>query len=156
MSKRDAKRRAREQEPPCIPGIPLERGETLIGPPDIDAQVENGQLVEFSIKNLSGIEHLFTTTDIDQNAALWIFGMNCFDPDLSEDWELVKALLKVWGLYIGGSTETEIKSQHNLCDDDITLLAHRNWNCIEFICDQAGVYHWNFVDSPDDLLDNED
>lgn len=47
--------------------------------------------------NPEGEKIKFSTSEISDNTAYWIFGLDCFEPNLSERSELVIAMLKIWG-----------------------------------------------------------
>lgn len=156
-SKREARKEAKEASKgdPCYPeqkkravkADPTVSVKIHILPPHIDAKVINGHLAYFSIENPQGKRVVFSTHDISENTAFWVFGMDCFDPELSTKAELVAAMLKIWGVYVHGEeSEKELKRIHQLSDEHFAIIAEKRWNQITIECYEDGSFNWSFAD----------
>ena len=121
-----------------------------LSPPNIDANVIHGDLVEFTIDDPVGNEgdrKKFTTNEIPQNVALWLFGMDCcFDPTLSEKYELVSAMLKVWGVFKGGDNKDTIMDFHEMEPYVFEAIAERQWTEITITLNEENqILHWDLI-----------
>ncbi len=144
-NKSDAKRRARNAECPCCKKSKSTTKKIFIDPPYVDAEVINGYLCNFSIHNPENKKVKFSTSEISDNTAYWLFGLDCFESDLSEKSELVIAILKIWGVYKGGKEKKAIIKKHNLTDKYFDIIANKSWSNINIIFDEEDNMHWNIT-----------
>ncbi len=123
--------------------------ETSITPPQINASIINGELVGMDFINpwTNNPQH-FTTDDISENELAWIAGLCFFDPSASQNFELLRAKLKTWDVYIGGDSMTEIMQAHNLTESQCNLILNKNWSTITIIKtigNETIHLDWNFI-----------
>ena len=141
-TKRDAKKMGnRAAEDLCISTSQSSHGEyegedgkiynVEILPPAINASIVNGHLdsVEF-VDPWTDEYSSFTSNEISENELSWILGLCFYDEILSQEYELVAAQLKVWGIYLGGNSIDEIKSLHNLSDENFNAIVTKTWDSI--------------------------
>jgi len=115
---------------------------TFIEPPFVDAEVVNGYLCSFSMYSANMEKVKFSTSEISDNTAYWVFGLDCFEPDLSERSEQVIAMLKIWGVYRGGKDKKSILKTNNLSERDYNIIADKLWNEIKIEYDEGYNMHW--------------
>ena len=134
-TKRDAKRASNQFTCESISNGSLPSGtniETIITPPQINASIENGVLSGFDIINpWTQAFHHFTTNDISENELAWIAGLCFYDSSLSQNYELLRAKLKTWDVYLGGNSMLEIMQIHNLTEVQCNLILSKNWITID-------------------------
>ncbi len=133
-------------------GIGFDRDSVIVDitSPNIDAKVEAGRLVEFTMDDPVGNEgdrKTFTTEYIPQNAAFWLFGMECcFDSTLSEKYELVSTMLKVWGVFRGGDSQDSVMALHNMSFEIFEAIAKREWTEITMTINAEGIItNWELI-----------
>ena len=71
----------------------------------------------------------FTQDDISANALAWLSEI-CDYPATLSSVEKVVAQLKVWDIYLGGNTITEILPLHNLNTQQFNAIATKSWSRI--------------------------
>lgn len=149
-SKKDAKKAAKEAEYPgprnskaTIKMDPVKK--VSIEPPYVDAEVVNGYLCNFSMYNPEGEKIKFSTSEISDNTAYWVFGLDCFDPKLTERSELVIAMLKIWGVYRGGKDKKAIMEIHNLTEEYFDIIADKSWSNINIKFDEEDNMYWDIT-----------
>jgi hypothetical protein len=92
-------------------------------PPAINASIANGHLDSVAFPDPWTDEYSsFTSNEISENELSWILGLCFYDEILSQEYELVAAQLKVWGIYLGGNSIDKIKSLHNLSDENFNAI----------------------------------
>ncbi|MDR1878127.1 MAG: hypothetical protein LBQ64_01010 [Bacteroidales bacterium] len=140
-SKREARRQARAVDcytPPII----------KIAPPEISAIVGDGHLQSFKMfcPYMEEDKEHSVPEEMSENTAFWVFGLDCFDIKLSEQYELVSAMLKVWGVYKGGDSADTVKSLHNLSDQNFDIIAAKTWKTITInISEDESSLSWNIT-----------
>ncbi len=123
-----------------------------ITPPDVDATISAGKLTEFTIDdpvdvNGNGDRKTFTTDEIPQNVAVWLFEVDCcFDPTLSEKYELVSGMLKVWGIFRGGDDQESVMELHNMEQYVFDAIVDRKWTEITItVNEDSEILHWDVI-----------
>jgi hypothetical protein len=149
-SKSDAKRQRKNAECPCCDSSKLAAKienvkKIFIEPPLVDAEVVNGYLCNFSMYNPEGEKIKFSTSEISDNTAYWIFGLDCFEPNLSERSELVIAMLKIWGVYRRGKDKKAIMEIHNLTEEYFDIIADKSWSNINIKFDEEDNMYWDII-----------
>ena len=144
-SKREARRQANASECPCCSKLTKDpyKKEITIDPPLINAEVVNGHLCSFEMDNWQGKICKFTTSEIDENTAFWIFGLDCFDSNVSSPAKLVAAMLKIWGLYRGGNCKKSIMKLHNLNEEQFDMIVKKVWKTIIVKFDEQDNMYWD-------------
>jgi hypothetical protein len=116
---------------------------------NINALIANGRIEYLDeINPWTNTFHRFTRNDISPNVLSWLSEIYFYDETLSRIDELVAAQLKVWGVYLGGNSVSEIISLHNLTVEQFNAIASNSWNEITLkqTTNENGTVHldWNF------------
>jgi hypothetical protein len=112
-----------------------------ITPPDYNADFEAGDLKSFDVANLDGVLVHWDSTEIDGDAFDFFFGLNCGN-SLSTDADKAIAILKIWGVYNGGTTPEEIEADHNLSPEDFSSLVAKNYIGVQLDISDTNQYTW--------------
>lgn len=117
----------------------------VINPPNVDAEVKEGHLDAFTIKNLDDVITTFQVpADISENEFYYFYGMECYDSKEITDAEKAITIFKIWGIYNGGTTVPEIKQMYYLNDDDFTRIIKREYLNLHITIQDDGVITWVF------------
>lgn len=116
----------------------------VISPPDFYAETLKGAVKSFKAYDLGGTPVLFTMPAISEDAFYYVFGMDEMQAQNLSDLEKATAILKVWGLYRGGSSVEELKRRHYLNDSDFDQLIRRQVNGLEIFLEDDGSIQWIF------------
>ncbi|HOS16814.1 MAG TPA: hypothetical protein PKX15_07395 [Bacteroidales bacterium] len=146
-TKREAKQAAKNVPMPTMMKLPTSIKKIIsINPPQVDAKIINGYLSEFTVYDSDDQKISFSTEEISQNTALWVFEIDdCFDSSLSEEYELVIAMLKIWRVFKGGVNRETVQNLHNLSDSDFDTIVNRNWNEIKINIDENNNFIWDII-----------
>lgn len=146
-TKREAKQAAKDVPMPTMMKLSTSIKKLIsINPPQVDAKIINGYLSEFTVYDPDDQKISFSTEEISQNTALWIFGIDdCFDSSLSEEYELVIAMLKIWRVFKGGVNRETVQNSHNLSDANFEDIVNRNWNEIIINIDENNNFIWDII-----------
>ena len=101
----------------------------------------------------------FTQREMSKNVLAWLSDICDYDESLSPVHELVIAQLKVWDVYLGGNTQDEILTLHNLTAEQFHAIATKSWEVITIAKTDGddGLIHldWNFEDTEEDTEEFE-
>ena len=115
-----------------------------LDPPDFNATFTEGELTDFSVKNLDEILVQYTIADISEDEFDFFFGLICDEEnDLTTSAQKAMTILKFWGIYNGGTTEEEIKTNHNMSDTDFQRIIEKDYIDLH-IHIENDIYTWVF------------
>lgn len=146
-SKREARQQARE-------ALASENCDCEIIPPDGGIVINNNSsnvvnsTVFFPDANGEMLE--YPLSEINENTAMWLLGSCNYIEEDSTPEERVIALLKVWGIYQGGTVLSDILLNHNLQSNEFYVLASKEWNYIIINIDDNENISWTFSDTDSD------
>ena len=116
----------------------------VITPPKVDATVISGYLATFSAKDLNNQINTFSVGEISENSFCGFFGLDCFENSQSSDVLKATTILKIWGIYRGGITSTQIKTLHYLNNTEFNKLIARQYFGLEITINDNGTISWSF------------
>jgi len=116
----------------------------VLDPPDFNAVYTDGSLMDFTVKNLDLVPVQYTTSDISEDEFDFFFGLVCDeDSDCTTRAQKAITILKFWGIYNGGTTEPEIKTNHDMSDTDFQRIIEKDYIGLHIHIDDD-VYTWTF------------
>lgn len=80
-----------------------------ITPPIVDGEFRDGRLIEFAAFNLDEERVRYKTTQINEDAFLFFYGVDCLQLEPLTDVEKATTILTIWGIFRGGTTEPILK-----------------------------------------------
>jgi hypothetical protein len=113
-----------------------------ITPPPIDAQVNQGQLANFSVYNLDGERVSFSSAEISQETFLYVVGMDCANPKELDSAKIAAAILKIWGVYRGGMNADSIRKRHCLSTKQFDRLVQKKFAGMTLTVNDDGSLTW--------------
>jgi len=118
-------------------------GVAVITPPTYNATYGGGLLVQFQVNNLDNILQTYITpVPISEDCFDYFFG---YDFTLGvTDFDMAFTILNIWGIYIGGTTEAEIKTIYNLTDPQFAQLIAKDYIDLDITIDGSNNYTWIF------------
>lgn len=116
-----------------------------IDPPFFDTEVVQGALSNFTVNDLDGNSVNFPVNDISEEEFNFFFGFVCEeeDNDISEA-QKAKTILRIWGIYRGGNTVSEIQMQHDLSPSDFNKLIAKDYINLEITIEDNEEIIWDF------------
>jgi hypothetical protein len=98
---------------------------------DVNALIQNGYIEYIEVIDpWTNKRQRFTQKDIPANALAWLSEICDYDETSLTITDKVTAQLKVWNVYQGGNSVTEIISLHNLTAELLDAIAAKSWNKI--------------------------
>ena len=117
----------------------------------LNALIVNDMIVYIDVIDIWTNEfRRFTRNDISANALAWLSEICDYNETSLTTVNKVVAQLKVWGVYLGGNSVTEIISLHNLTAERFNAIATKSWDKITIKIeedeDEDGTIHldWTF------------
>lgn len=119
----------------------------VLQPPKVSSiEIQNGQMIKAQIVDLEGNfidwDSNCNNWGLTEDNINWFFGFECSD-DLSDSKKVV-TMLKIWGLYYGGITQTDLESKYSLNPIQFAKLAAKDIVNLEIEVTENLIFTWNF------------
>lgn len=117
-----------------------------VKPPSVGAQIDKGQLASMEVKNLDNQKVTFQSSEISEEAFMYFCGLTCFEPVKVSKAEKAITILKIWGLYRGGTDEKSIRKLHFLDEAQFDQLIARQYLGLKIVIEDDNTIQWFFPD----------
>jgi hypothetical protein len=114
----------------------------VIAPPLVDIVAYRGYLSHFTVFNLDGNPTIFSTGEISECEFSFYFGFPCSKTEVISDERKAIVILKILGVYRGGQTVLQIKTLHNLTDQNFSKLIKKEFDNGTLTVEDNGTLKW--------------
>ncbi len=138
-TKAEAKDAARD----ACGGSSLNANYTEPGSSVYGTQYELGVYSGVLVQTLENEDVLYDASEIRESAANYLFDGSTTDLTLT-DAEIVAAQLQAWGIYLGGTTQAQLSSNHNLTAAQFQRIVDQDFDTGYVTVEGGALYVWEW------------